>query len=216
LIFLSASSSPSPPPAPPAPTPFPFGGKTLPNYNLVPGYPALNRPLEPEVGPLGPGSDGAYLGSVSEYVGYATGTITIGGTPATGNTVITTINGNPVTYTLVGGDTTTALVATHVAGAINANGTNAAKVTATSTGPIVTITPLVKGVPGNYSLTVSVTGGGVTATASAARLLFANNLYVAKVTFEYNLNGPKTFYKGVGYAIDPANAAAMFALGYLY
>jgi len=180
---------------------------------LVPGYPAINKPLEPEVGA---GSDGAYLGSVNAYVGYAFATNTIGGTPATGNTVVTTINSHAVTYTLVGGDTTTTLVATHVAAAINADSTDAAIVLATASGSVVTVTALAQGSGGQYSFSVSVTGGGVTATASGTELNFTNNLYVAKTTFAWHQRGSKKYYQGVGYQIDPVNAAAMRALGYLY
>jgi len=182
---------------------------------LVPGYPAINKPLEPEVLQA---SGGPFEGSVNAYVGYAVGTVAIGGSFSTGNTVTVTINGHPVVYTLVSGDTTSTLVAAHVAAAIGADSTDAAIVTATPNAATIKITSLLPGAVGNYSLTASATGGTI-ATASDVELDFQNNLYVAKTTFAWRFfggHGAKTYYQGVGYQIDPVTAAAMRAQGYLY
>jgi hypothetical protein len=188
----------------------------MPLSNLVPGYPAINVPIDPLVGA---GSGGVYPASPTTVAGYAAGTVTLGGTPATGNTVAVTLNGHAVTYTLVGGDTNTTLVATHLAAALTADGTDSAIVTSTPTTNVVTITAKTAGSTGNYSLSVSTTGGGVTATASDTALDFANSYFIAKTTFAWRFDqfgGTKTFYKGVAYQIDSTNAALMRAAGYLY
>jgi hypothetical protein len=181
--------------------------------NLTPGYPAINTHFVPQVGV---GSGGPYLGKDAAYTGFASGTITLGGTPATSNTVVPRINGHATTYTLVSGDTTTALTATHLAAAINADGTNSPLVLATAALSVVTITALAQGAPGALTLSVSVTGGGVTAVASDTQLDFPSNVYYATTTFEWLINGfTKTYYKGVPYQIDATNAALMINLGYL-
>lgn len=181
--------------------------------NLQAGYPAIHTHFVPQVGI---GSDGAYLGSSAAFAGYASGTLTIAGTPATGNTVVTTINSHAVTYTLISGDTTTALVATHVAAAINADSTDLLIVLAAAVGSVVTITSLTLGKTGQYSFSTSVTGGGVTSTASDTEFDFANNVYYANTTFQWNFSGQtKTFYKDTPYIIDTTDATAMRALGYV-
>lgn len=105
----------------------------------------------------------------------ASGTVTIAGTPASGNVVTATIHGVAISYTCIGGDTT-ATTAGGLANAINAS-INAiildalVGVTAFVTGSVVTILCRYFGVDGNaVTLTASATGGGATATASAANL----------------------------------------------
>lgn len=186
--------------------------------NLVPGYPVTA--LAPLAAVFGAGSDGVYNSQVNAVVGAASATVTIAGTPASGNTITVTINGHAVTYTLVGGDTTTALTATHVAAAITADSTDGPLVTATASGSVITITAKALGSAGNLSLSTSATGGGATATASTGTLSFANNYYIAKVTFSWRIHaaasGAKTYYKGQPYQIDPTNAALMRTLGNVY
>lgn len=91
-------------------------------------------------------------------------TLTIGGTPAATNTVVTTLQGQALTYTLGAGDTTTALTATSIATFINA-GAASDKVLAIASGAVVYFYSKT-GLP--YTFATSVTGGGVTSTASAA------------------------------------------------
>lgn len=172
------------------------------------------------------GAPGQYSLTASA-TGFASGTLTEGGTPASGNTVVATINGHDVTYTLDGTDTTTALVATHVAAAINADGTDAAIVHAAAASSVVTITSLAQGASGQFTLATSVTGGGVTsaastvtggvtATASDSELDLAGGLYVGLTTFAYNhRSGSKTYYKGVPYQLTPTDVTALRALGYI-
>jgi hypothetical protein len=91
-------------------------------------------------------------------------TLTFAGTVATGNTITLTLQGQALTYTLVAGDTTATITATSFAAFINA-GAASDKVLAIASGAIVYFYAKT-GVP--YTFATSVTGGGVTSTASAA------------------------------------------------
>jgi hypothetical protein len=100
---------------------------------------------------------------------HATGTV--GGTFATNDTLTTTIAGHAVLYTVVAGDTTDALIATHVAAAINANTTVNKLVIASAAGAVVTVTAIADGVAGN-AITFACTkvSSAGTYTASGADL----------------------------------------------
>ena len=91
-------------------------------------------------------------------------TLTFAGSPATGNTVTLTLQGQALTYTLVAGDTTATITATSFAAFINA-GAASDKVLAIASGAVVYFYAKT-GLP--YTFATSVTGGGVTSTASAA------------------------------------------------
>lgn len=179
--------------------------------NLTPGYPATIPPLVPRVGA---GSGGPYLQGAAAFAGLASGTVTVGGTPSTSNTVVITINGHAVTYTLVSGDTTNTITATHVAAALNADSTDTAIITATASGAVVTIVAKASGLPGQYSLTSSGTGG-TTATASDTELDYAANVYIALTTFAYQTanSGTKSYYKGVSYYLTTSDATYLRAQG---
>lgn len=96
------------------------------------------------------------------------GTVTIGGTWAAGDTVTVTLDGTAVTTTL---DATSAAsvtaVATAVAAALNANTTVAGKVSVTSSAGVVTLTSKVADA---YSLSAAKVSTAGTATASGANL----------------------------------------------
>jgi hypothetical protein len=99
----------------------------------------------------------------------ATGQITIGGTPTTGDSVTGTVGGTAVTIFPTTGQTITQ-VAQALAAAINANGTLGPLVTATSIGSgVLTVT---YDTPGGVGTTLSAgtTGGHTTAVASTAAL----------------------------------------------
>ena len=99
----------------------------------------------------------------------ATGQVTIGGTPTTGDTVTATIAGTGVTISPTTGQTITQ-VAQALATAINANGTLGPLVTAVSVGSgVLTITYDTPGGVGT-TLTAGATGGHTTATASVSAL----------------------------------------------
>lgn len=91
-------------------------------------------------------------------------TLTFAGTVATGNTITLTLQGQALTYTLVAGDTTATITATSFAAFINA-GAASDKVLAIASGAVVYFYSKT-GLP--YTFATSVTGGGVTSTASAA------------------------------------------------
>jgi hypothetical protein len=93
-------------------------------------------------------------------------TLTFGGTVATGNTVTLTLQGQALTYTLVAGDTTTTIAAASFAAFINAS-VASDKVLAIASGAIVYFYSKT-GLP--YLFATSVTGGGITSTASAATM----------------------------------------------
>jgi hypothetical protein len=100
---------------------------------------------------------------------HATGTV--GGTFATNDTLTTTIAGHAVVYTVLAGDTTDALIAQHVAAAINANTSVNTLVVATYSGAVVTVTAIADGVAGNsiaFACTKASAAG--TYTASGANL----------------------------------------------
>ena len=103
-------------------------------------------------------------------------TLTFAGTVATGNTITLTLQGQALTYTLVAGDTTATITATSFAAFINA-GVASDKVLAIASGAIVYFyakTGLA------YTFATSVTGGGVTSTASAA--VMQENVAIASIS----------------------------------
>lgn len=135
-----------------------------------------------------PGSIGTYAGLLIASVGssqfpvsqlirtganpYAQGTIAITGTWVGGtDTATATINGHGVTYPTVSGDTTNALIAQHLAAAINADATDKAIVVANAEGNLVNITSLVAGAAGEYSLAASKSSTSGVVTASGAALV---------------------------------------------
>ena len=103
-------------------------------------------------------------------------TLTFAGTVATGNTITLTLSGQALTYTLVAGDTTATITATSFAAFINA-GAASDKVLAIASGAIVYFYSKT-GIP--YTFATSVTGGGVTSTASAA--VMQENVAIASIS----------------------------------
>lgn len=77
-------------------------------------------------------------------------TLTLAGTPVTGNVYRATLGGVNLDYTATGGDTTMALVATGLAGVIDAH----ADYLASAVGAVITITHASNNVPFTYSATV--------------------------------------------------------------
>lgn len=77
-------------------------------------------------------------------------TLTLAGTPVTGNVYRATLGGAPLDYTATGGDTTMALVATGLAGVIDAH----ADYIASAVGAVITITHASNNVAFTYSATV--------------------------------------------------------------
>lgn len=77
-------------------------------------------------------------------------TLTLSGTPVTGNVYRATLGGVNLDYTATGGDTTMALVATGLAGVIDAH----ADYLASAVGAVITITHASNNVPFTYSATV--------------------------------------------------------------
>jgi hypothetical protein len=102
-------------------------------------------------------------------------TLTFAGTVASGNTITLTLQGQALTYTLVAGDTTATITATSFAAFINA-GAASDKVLAIASGAIVYFYAKT-GLP--YTFATSVTGGGVTSTASAA--VMQENVAIASI-----------------------------------
>jgi hypothetical protein len=102
-------------------------------------------------------------------------TLTFAGTVATGNTITLTLQGQALTYTLVAGDTTATITATSFAAFINA-GVASDKILAIASGAIVYFYSKT-GIP--YLFATSVTGGGVTSTASAATM--QENVAIASI-----------------------------------
>lgn len=97
-------------------------------------------------------------------------TLTVGGTPAAGNTITATINGKAVTYTLVSGDTT-ATAATGLFNLVNNAATRPPEFSeltwANPSNGVITATETalnVKSLNQTGGLTVSATGGGATIT----------------------------------------------------
>jgi len=103
-------------------------------------------------------------------------TLTFAGTVAAGNTITLTLGGQALTYTLVAGDTTATITATSFAAFINA-GAASDKVLAIASGAIVYFYSKT-GIP--YTFATSVTGGGVTSTASAA--VMQENVAIASIS----------------------------------
>lgn len=102
-------------------------------------------------------------------------TLTFAGSPAATNTIVLTLQGQALTYTLVAGDTTATITATSFAAFIN-TGVASDKVLAIASGAIVYFyarTGLA------YTFATSVTGGGVTSTASAA--VMQENVAIASI-----------------------------------
>lgn len=102
-------------------------------------------------------------------------TLTFAGTPAATNTITLTLQGQALVYTLGSGDTTATLTATSFAAFINA-GAASDKVLAIASGAVVYFYART-GIP--YTFATSVTGGGVTSTASAA--VMQQNVAIASI-----------------------------------
>lgn len=102
-------------------------------------------------------------------------TLTFGGSPAATNTIVLTLQGQALTYTLVSGDTTATLTAASFAAFINA-GAASDKVLAIASGAVVYFYSKT-GIP--YTFATSVTGGGVTSTASAS--VMQENVAIASI-----------------------------------
>jgi hypothetical protein len=102
-------------------------------------------------------------------------TLSFAGSPSTGNTITHTLQGQALTYTLVAGDTTATITATSFAAFINA-GAASDKVLAIASGAVVYFYSKT-GIP--YTFATSVTGGGVTSTASAA--VMQENVAIASI-----------------------------------
>ncbi len=113
---------------------------------------------------------------------HASGTITVGGTWVGGTDVANvTIDGHETTYDTVSGDTTNALIAQHLASAIQANSMLDGLVTVTVNANVITVTAVAEGTEGEYSFTATKTSASGTLTASSATLAFAD---VVSATFE--------------------------------
>lgn len=95
----------------------------------------------------------------------ASGTITIGGTPNTGDVLNLQVGGNTTTYTVLAG-ATTATVATGVATALNNVSAFATEYSAAASGAVVTITADAVGSDFNVTLAASVSGAGATTTTT--------------------------------------------------
>lgn len=89
-------------------------------------------------------------------------TLTIGGTPAAGNTVAVTINRKEIKYTAISGDTTSTIAANLQALLTNAGLAEFAEKTWSVLTNVVTATDTTPGVP--VTMTVAATGGGATIT----------------------------------------------------
>lgn len=89
-------------------------------------------------------------------------TLTLAGTPVTGNVYRATLGGVNLDYTATGGDTTMALVATGLAGVIDAHG----DYIASAVGAVITITHASNNVPFTYSATVIASTVTVTAATT--------------------------------------------------
>jgi hypothetical protein len=108
--------------------------------------------------------------------GFAKARVELGGTLTPIDTLTVTINGHGVTYAVVSGDTTLAILATHIAAAINADSTDLAIVKAKAIGNDIQIEALLPGAVGQYSLAVTKSGGATeTITASADELIVTQN-----------------------------------------
>ncbi len=154
-----------------------------PGSTTYPGYPPI------ELIAIANESVGShvYAEAAATAAGYASGTVTLGGTITAGNDVIVTIAGVPVTTAVASGNTL-ASVASNAVTAILADGTDAAVVDATSSGDVITITALDAGSSGMLSLAASTAIGSgasntITATASGAELDLAGDLVIPKVSF---------------------------------
>jgi phage tail sheath gpL-like len=192
----------------------------------TPGSPDFQWPIKPLI-PFGPGfpavdetyqTQGSYFSggvldvSAATFAGFATATVTIGGTTGSGPTVTVTVAGTGVLYTYVAGDTTATIAAGHIAAAINANGTVNLLVTATSSTNVITLTALTAGQLGMVSLSTTPTGGA-TAVASFTELDFANIVFPLS-TFAFPTQyGLETFYISTPYSVDTATKNAMRAQG---
>ena len=182
--------------------PFPGG--------VTPGFPALSPPQATIVAPF---SGGAIDTASSSALGFASSTVTIGGTIAATNTATATINGSASVATAAGGDTAIVLAGKLVT-AINANAQINALVSAANGGTAsVTITSLTLGIPGMYSLS-SAGSAAVTAVSSYSLLDFAG-IVIPLSTFSYaGANnamagdfGDQVFYYNTPYGVDAPTKA---------
>lgn len=180
---------------------------------LTPGTPAFQDTSTPQTV-----LPGALKLSAAAVAGFASGKVTIGGTPTTGDTAKATINGHDVSVNPTTGQSD-ADVASALATAINADGTSSLIVHAAPSGNDCVITALVAGAPGLVTLAASATGGHTTATAGASQLDLANNVIIPKHTFAWIVgHGDKavTFYQGVPVYDNAGQKAALRAAGKIY
>jgi hypothetical protein len=106
---------------------------------------------------------------------FATGTVTVGGTWATGDVANITLSGHLATYTTLVGDTTDALIAQHLAAALQTVITaNSIAAQVQVIGAAIHITSTVSGTPGELTLTATKTSTSGTITASGAALAFGS------------------------------------------
>jgi hypothetical protein len=184
----------------------------MPQPQLTPGFRALHVTNVPQVGAGGP-----FEQSATATAGFASGTITIGGTPTTGDTVGATINGHAVTISPTTGQTI-AQVATNLKNAINADGTDSLIVLAgTPVGAVIPITALLPGSPGMYSLVGTATGGHTTSTASGSELDLANGVVIPNSSFGFLVNGePQPFFQDQPTVVDATTKTALRSAGLIY
>ena len=155
---------------------------------------------------------GASLEKASTFTGMPAATITLSGSPASGDTVTATINGHPVTYTLVTADTL-ATAATALAADINADATDTRIVSASAAGDVVTVESLTE--LGTYTLTAGATG--IVATASGAKLDYADGIVVPKSSFSFAVpGGALDFYAQIPKQVDAGTKAVLEAEGLIY
>ena len=177
--------------------------------NASPGSPAFSSVSVPVAYP----GTGVQLVAPPNLPYNAVGTVAIGGTVGTGNTVTATVNGSASTATALAADTP-ALLASRLVTAINANAAVNALVSASAAGSVVTITSTVTGTTGYYSLSTSATGGA-TATASYTTLEMPGIVFPIK-GFSYATpggSGAITFYAGTPSFVDAATKADLRTQG---
>lgn len=177
-------------------------------YNFGPGYPVGVSAVVPQADQP---SGGIAEIPVAQAAGYTSVSVSLAGAPATGDTVSFTIENHTVTYTLISTDTL-ATAATALAADINADTTDKALVVAAASGNGYSVKSLAQGPAALYPVSASATG--ITATASAARMDFANQIVIPNQTFAYTTeNGPVTFYSGQPVSVSAETKTQLAAQG---